>query len=84
MGDYTDVSRSTAGQLPAYGTYLAESLRLANISSDDFVVEVGANDGAFLDLLSRTGFTNILGVEPSRSCAEACRTKGHKAFTNAT
>jgi SAM-dependent methyltransferase len=80
LGDYTDVSRGTAGQLPAYATYLSESLRLSSGSRDHFVIEVGANDGAFLDILARRGFTNILGVEPSRNCAEACRARGHRVY----
>jgi 2-polyprenyl-3-methyl-5-hydroxy-6-metoxy-1,4-benzoquinol methylase len=79
-GNYTDISRSTAGQLPAYATYLADSLQLSGVTTEDFVVEVGANDGAFLDVLARSGFTNTLGIEPSRNCAEACRTKGHKVY----
>lgn len=80
LGDYTNVARTTAGQLPAYAAHLAESLHSSGISEDDLVVEVGANDGAFLDILAQTGFRNTLGVEPSRNCAEACRRKGHRVY----
>src|ERR1700722_1463374 len=57
--DYTHVARSTTRQLPAYAFHLADSIRLEGIDPGALIVEVGANDGAFMDLLVKVGFTNV-------------------------
>lgn len=76
--DYTQIPRATARQLPTYAEHIAKSLSSHGLGLQDLIVEVGANDGAFLNLLAGEGFTNLLGVEPSQSCAQLCREKGHK------
>jgi len=76
--DYTHVGRSTGHRLPAYAIQIAEWFRQRGVGIDEFIVEVGANDGTFLDILTQEGFTNLLGVEPSRGCAAICHSKGHR------
>jgi SAM-dependent methyltransferase len=76
--DYTHVSRGTSRQLPAYSFHLADSLRRHGVAAGDLIIEVGANDGAFLDILTNIGFRNLVGIEPSRACAAASIEKGHK------
>lgn len=75
--NYTHVSRTTSHRLSGYAEEITESLHRRGISSKAFIIEVGANDGAFLDVLAQAGFSKRLGVEPSHTCAEACHSKGH-------
>lgn len=76
--NYENVNRTTGHRLPEYAGEIVQTLQLEGVKSSDLIVEVGANDGAFLDLLSRSHFDDLLGVEPSVSCAKICRSKGHK------
>jgi SAM-dependent methyltransferase len=72
--DYADIARDTAKQLPDYAHRVIESLAQFGVGSDDLVVEVGANDGTFLNALRDAGYHNLIGVEPSRRLA-ACASK---------
>jgi hypothetical protein len=52
QADYTEVARRTARQLPDYaGQIVRTLLSIVQKPDTDLVVEVGANDGTFLDLL---------------------------------
>ena len=75
--DYSEKPRSTSRQLPSYHNYL---LGLVGDLADehDLIVEIGANDGTFLDLLREQGYINIYGVEPSDELVKCSRGKGHK------
>jgi hypothetical protein len=35
------------------------------------VVEIGSNDGKFLQLMRKAGVSNVLGVDPAKNCVEA-------------
>lgn len=74
--DYTEVTRRTRRQLPAYAVGILGALR-GYIGLDDLVIEVGANDGSFLDHLRGAGFQRRLGIEPSRALAALCGAAGH-------
>ena len=76
--DYTHVSRPTTQQLPAYAADILARLH-ARVPDpkNNLVVEVGANDGNFLNLLRGNGFANRLGIEPSRELARICGEAGH-------
>jgi len=76
--DYREVPRATSRQLPSYTAQIADSLKKRGIGPKDLIVEVGANDGAFLELLSDRGFVNLIGIEPSKACADSCRKKGYR------
>lgn len=76
VADYSEVARRTRRQLPDYAPGILERLRL-HTQADDLVVEVGANDGSFLELLRTSGFARRLGVEPSRPLAALCAQEGH-------
>src|SRR5690242_15017722 len=61
--DYSQVNRRTEHQLPAYCGEIVDSLSKEGVAPGDLVVEVGANDGTFLDRLRAAGFRNLLAVE---------------------
>src|SRR5262249_41626325 len=46
------------------------------VGSDDFILEVGANDGTFLKELRTRGYRNLLGVEPSGQLADTAKRSG--------
>ena len=76
--DYSEIGRRTARQLPEYADEIVRRLAGAMRRPDtDLVVEVGANDGTFLDLLRAAAFQNRLAIEPSRPLAAICRDAGH-------
>lgn len=74
--DYSEVDRRTRHQLPDYAAGILGALR-GWADADDLVVEVGANDGSFLDLVRTAGCRRRLGIEPSRALAAQCAAQGH-------
>lgn len=76
--DYSKVNRPTARQTPAYSKEIFDTLSKNGASG--LLIEVGCNDGAFLDFLRKEGFSNLLGIEPSRVLAEQVKQQGHKVF----
>ena len=79
--DYTEKPRSTSRQLPSYHNHLLELI--SDLADEhELIVEIGANDGTFLDLLREQGYTNIYGVEPSDDLVKFSRGKGHKIVTD--
>ncbi|HVA40068.1 MAG TPA: methyltransferase domain-containing protein [Candidatus Binataceae bacterium] len=74
--DYGATTRSTAKQFPAYGQALIERLASLGVGPNDLIVDVGSNDGVFLDALRTAGFSRLVGVEPSRQLADSARARG--------
>lgn len=74
--DYSDVDRRTQHQLPDYAVDILAAMR-QNAEPTDLVVEVGANDGSFLDLVRDGGFSHRLAIEPSHALAALCAAQGH-------
>ena len=74
--DYERIVRGTAQQLPPYAADILSSLTRLGVKSDDFILEVGANDGTFLKELRAQGYRNLLGVEPSKQLADAAKKSG--------
>jgi hypothetical protein len=68
--DYGEIVRGTAKQLPSYADRIIASLSEFGVKDDDLILEIGANDGTFLKRLHDCGFSNLLGVEPSKQLAE--------------
>lgn len=74
--DYSVKERSTRAQFPAYVDVLLDFIDRSVSCRDHVVVEIGSNDGAFLDLLKRRGYRNLVGIEPAIGLAETARSKG--------
>ena len=73
---YDEVDRATTSQKPAHLGEVPALLERAGVGRDDLILEIGANDGAFLDALRAAGFRNLAGVEPSRALARAAVARG--------
>ena len=80
--EYVEVTRSTSLQFPAYVHALIGKLKTSGVGPDDFVLEVGANDGLFMSALRDAGFNKLVGVEPSQDLAQAARGMGHNVVCN--
>ncbi len=74
--DYSGTDRATARQFPSYGDKLIATLKSMGVGLDDLVLDIGSNDGSFLEALRGAGFTRLVGVEPSRRLAEDGRARG--------
>lgn len=75
--DYRDVNRSTQDQMPAYASVIISDLNQFVHDRSGLVLEIGGNDGAFMNLVAESGYQNRLIVEPSTSLAENCRQRSH-------
>ena len=75
--DYLTVDRATMNQFPSYGEAILSRLRRM-APSDASVLEIGANDGAFLEKLRGVGFSRLVGVEPSRLLAKTAEKRGFR------
>lgn len=49
--------------------------QIYDLEPDSSILEVGCNDGTFLDQLRKTGFTNLLGIEPANDAYEISKAK---------
>jgi 2-polyprenyl-3-methyl-5-hydroxy-6-metoxy-1,4-benzoquinol methylase len=74
--DYSDMTRPTDCQFPAYGDEVIRALKSLGVDAHELVLEIGANDGSFLDRLRAAGFRRLVGVEPSRELAKRARRRG--------
>ena len=55
---------------------IAQIRALPGMRADARIIEIGCNDGGFLEQLRAEGFTNLLGVEPSKDAHERSVAKG--------
>jgi 2-polyprenyl-3-methyl-5-hydroxy-6-metoxy-1,4-benzoquinol methylase len=74
--NYDRIVRGTAQQLPTYSADILSTLTELGVQPDDFILEVGANDGTFLRELQGQGYRNLLGIEPSKQLADTSRKSG--------
>jgi 2-polyprenyl-3-methyl-5-hydroxy-6-metoxy-1,4-benzoquinol methylase len=74
--NYERIVRGTSQQLPPYAPDILSGLAQFGVKSDDFILEVGANDGTFLQELQTQGYRNLLGVEPSKQLADTAKQSG--------
>ncbi|MBI4767546.1 MAG: class I SAM-dependent methyltransferase [Deltaproteobacteria bacterium] len=75
--DYRKVNRPTRGQMPVYVNEVIDFFNQSQSKDSDLVLEIGGNDGAFMDQLAIAGLKCRLIIEPSLSLAEVARKKGH-------
>jgi 2-polyprenyl-3-methyl-5-hydroxy-6-metoxy-1,4-benzoquinol methylase len=75
--DYREVNRPTKNQMPEYISDVIKYLSQIHLKKDELVIEIGGNDGAFMDLAAEAGCNNRLIIEPSISLAEVCRKRCH-------
>lgn len=50
--------------------------QIPGLTKQDYIFEIGCNDGLFLDALLNHGFERVLGIEPAQDAFKAARGKG--------
>jgi SAM-dependent methyltransferase len=55
-------------------------ISIYNLKKDNQILEIGSNDGFFIDEFKKKNFNNIYGVEPSRDVFLQSKKKGHKVI----
>ncbi|NBB12919.1 class I SAM-dependent methyltransferase [Pseudomonas sp. SLFW] len=73
--DYAYFSSYSSSWLTHAQRYVAQMVERFGLNADSRVVEIAANDGYLLQYVKARGIA-CLGVEPTRSTAEAARAKG--------
>ena len=64
------LSRPAAINKNLAGQYLKYANDLRNyIKKDDLIIDIGSNDGAFLNFFKSKGYKNIAGIEPAKNLA---------------
>ncbi len=58
------INKNLAGQYLKYANDLK-----GYIKKDDLIIDIGSNDGAFLNFFKSNGYKNIVGVEPAKNLA---------------
>lgn len=48
------------------------------LSTDAKIIDIGCNDGKFLSCLRDTGFTNLVGLEPTKNMSSVTAASGFK------
>ena len=76
---YEFIDRDTVSQIPTYLDNILKGL-LLGASPSSLVVEVGSNDGSFLQILRGKGYQNLIGVEPSQHLAAKATKNGIKTY----
>ena len=59
--------------IPQLATRIEE---ISELAKDDFILEVGSNDGGFLEVLKERGFQNVLGIEPANDALASANKRG--------
>lgn len=77
---YEFIDRDTVSQIPTYLDNILKGL-LSGASPSALVVEVGSNDGSFLQILRGKGYQNLIGVEPSQHLSAKAKKNGIKTYT---
>lgn len=80
--DYEKVTRSTELQYPKYINLLIQNLNTLKVNYDDLIIEIGANDGKYIQALGEYGYRNIIGIEPSEELASLARETNFKIYNN--
>lgn len=78
--NYSARERGTARQLPSYQQNLLGKIS-AYCEVSNHLIEVGANDGTFLKMLSGFGFSNCTGIEPAKGLSSDARSHGLRIKT---
>ena len=75
--DYRKVNRPTQNQMPKYTHEIMAYLYQISKNKHGLIMDIGGNDGAFMDLIAKAGYQNRLIIEPSVSLVDICREKDH-------
>ena len=61
---------------------LKKMVSIFNLNKNDKILEIGSNDGYFIDRFLKNNFKNIYGIEPSKDVFKISKDKGHKVIND--
>ncbi len=61
---------------------LIQKMQKFGLQKDSKIIEIGCNDGIFLDALCMNGYKNNLGIEPAQDAFQSATSKGHQVLNN--
>lgn len=74
---YTEYSWLSAWKPQAHIPRLVSMIgAMPGVTRDAKIVEVGCNDGTFLEALRKEGYRNVIGIEPAQDAIRAAKGKG--------
>jgi hypothetical protein len=73
--DYTYVTSASVGLVDHYRIFSEEMNNQLNLVAEDFVLEIGSNDGSLLSFFKERGL-KVLGVDPARKIADEANLRG--------
>ena len=84
LSKYDDAATSTgSGESPLDRTRLAETAEILNgllPSKEARILDIGCAGGGLLEALQRCGYRNLVGVDPSPTCARLTRERTGEAY----
>jgi len=74
---YTDYNWLSSWKWNPHVPRLVELIgRLAGMGKESRILEVGSNDGSFLEVLKKEGYHHAIGMEPAQDAVEAAKRRG--------
>ena len=80
--EYLKINRATTNQSPKYLDLIIDFIKKYKSDKNSLILEIGSNDGNFLDKLKQEEYKNIVGIEPSTFLSNLASSKGHKIINN--
>lgn len=80
--EYSYDSSNSAVAIAHFEEFAKEATKIAKVTSDDLVVDVGSNVGTFLGKFKEQTGCKVLGIEPSKNIAEVAKKNGIKTINN--
>ena len=72
---YIYLSSDSKGLVEHFGRYSSEVINFINPPKNALVVDIGSNDGSFLNFFKKSGL-NILGIDPAEDIAKSATENG--------
>ena len=73
--NYFYTTESSPGLKKYFESYVEEAFDLLQLNGDEVVLDIGSNDGTFLEFFKAKGLT-VLGVEPSKLLSDGANRSG--------
>ncbi len=61
---------------------LEKTISIFNLKKTDQILEIGSNDGYFIEEFKRKKFSKVYGIEPSKDVFQISKKKGHKVINH--
>jgi hypothetical protein len=77
---YLYLTKNTNNLIMYYSQLHKDLVQKFEINTDDLVIDIGGNDGSFLETFLTNGFTNLISIDPSIPAKKVSQDKGIKVL----